>query len=83
MADTKKNQQEYPQHHNHKEGCGFPIARIFVLFGLSCGVVLNAAIPALSTEEVNLFRQLYLHLEAQDITLGDRTLASYDGSLFG
>lgn len=41
MSDTAANQAEYPQHSNQKAGCGFPIAKIVVLFSLltlGCGI---------------------------------------------
>lgn len=34
MSDTPANQAEYRQHSNQKTGCGFPIAKIVVLFSL-------------------------------------------------
>lgn len=77
MSDTEKNQKEYPQHKNQKKGCGFPIARIVALFSLSTGAVLDAAISSLKIGEVNLFRQLYSHLKAGDVALGDRIFGSY------
>ena len=44
MPDTPENQAEYPQVPGQKPGCGFPIARIVVVFSLAVGTVLNAAI---------------------------------------
>ncbi len=37
MSDTAENQEAYPQHSNQKEGCGFPIARLVVMFSLVTG----------------------------------------------
>ena len=44
MPDTPENQAAYPQQKTQKPGCGFPIARILVIFSLSAGTVLEAAI---------------------------------------
>ena len=44
MPDTPENQAAYPQQKSQKPGCGFPIARILVIFSLSVGTVLEAAI---------------------------------------
>ena len=44
MPDTPENQAAYPQPETQKPGCGFPIARILVIFSLSVGTVLEAAI---------------------------------------
>src|SRR5206468_9776818 len=37
LPDTPKNQEEYPQAHPQKPGCGFPMARIVVVFALAVG----------------------------------------------
>src|SRR5512147_2885707 len=34
MSDTVANQAEYPQHSNQTPGCGFPIAKLVVMFSL-------------------------------------------------
>src|SRR2546426_46013 len=43
MPDTQENQKEYPQQAAQQPGLGFPIARLVVVFCLSCGAVLDAA----------------------------------------
>jgi hypothetical protein len=81
MADTPANQRAYPQHSNQKPGCGFPIARIVVLFSLATGCVLEAAIGASKgklTGEHALFRSLHKHLKPGDIVLGDAYYSSFD-----
>ncbi|WP_251960664.1 hypothetical protein [Nostoc commune] len=35
MPDTVENQKEYPQPNTQKSGCGFPIAKIGVIFSLT------------------------------------------------
>ena len=37
MPDTLTNQQAYPQPSSQAPGCGFPIAKIGVLFSLATG----------------------------------------------
>jgi len=44
MADTPANQAEYPQMASQRRGCGFPIARIVVVFSLAVGTVLDATL---------------------------------------
>jgi hypothetical protein len=39
MPDTKANQKAYPQPSSQAEGCGFPLARIVVLFSLATGAI--------------------------------------------
>ena len=77
MADTKKNQKKYPQPTSQAQGCGFPAGRIVCGFSLATGAVLDAVISPLSVGEVNLFRQLYPHLCAGDMALGDRIFGTF------
>ena len=80
MADTPKNQAEYPQQNSQKPGCGFPIARILVIFSLSAGTVLDAAIgkyKSKQTGENSLFRGLYDTLAEGDVILADRYFSGW------
>jgi hypothetical protein len=80
MADTPENQAEYPQLKSQKPGCGFPIARILVVFSLSVGTVLEAAIAKYQgklTGENSLFRQLHDMLSAGDVVLADRYFSGW------
>jgi len=80
MPDTPANQAEYPQQKTQKPGCGFPIARAVVVFSLSVGVVLEAAISKYEgkqTGENSLFRTLYDVLKPGDVALADRYFAGW------
>ena len=77
MSDTASNQKEYPQHSNQKSGCGFPIAKIVVMFSLSTAAAIGLRIAALNTGEVTLARSLYETLEPNDVVLGDRAYGTY------
>lgn len=80
MADTQENQAEYPQMASQAPGCGFPIARIMVLFSLSIGTVLEAAIgpyQGKQTGETSLFRQLHDTLQKGDVFLADRCFSGW------
>lgn len=80
MPDTPENQAEYPQQKTQKPGCGFPIARVVVMFSLSVGVVLDAVIGKYSgkrTGENSLFRTLHGQLDSQDIVLADRYFSGW------
>ncbi|HUG89764.1 MAG TPA: IS4 family transposase, partial [Planctomycetaceae bacterium] len=62
MPDTPENQAEYPQQPGQAPGCGFPIARIVVVFSLAVGSVLEAAIGPYygkRTGENSLLRTLH------------------------
>lgn len=80
MTDTKKNQEEYPQSSNQKQGLGFPILRFVVLLSLATGTVLGCAIGACrgkKTGEQSLFRKLSNQLKKGTILLGDCLFDAY------
>lgn len=80
MADTKKNQLEYPQVKNQKKGLGFPIVRFVVVMSLTVGVVLNYALGAYSgkgTGESSLLRTIFDSVKENDILLGDRYFPNF------
>jgi hypothetical protein len=77
MADTEANQNEYPQHQNQKPGCGFPLAKIVVMFSLSTAAAIGVRIAALNTSEITLARSWYETLEPNDVVLADRAYGSY------
>lgn len=85
MPDTPENQAAYPQIRAQAPGCGFPIARILVIFSLSVGTVLETAIgkyKGKQTGENSLFRQLHHALEEGDVVLADRFFSGwYDMAL--
>jgi putative transposase len=80
MADTPANQAAYPQVKNQKPGCGFPMARILVIFSLSVGTVLEAAISKCKgkqTGENSLLRELSPSLTEGDVVLADRCFSGW------
>ena len=80
MPDTTENQAAYPQQKSQKPGCGFPIARILVIFSLSVGTVLEAAIGKYQgklTGENSLLRGLYPVLDEGDVVLADRYFSGW------
>ncbi len=77
LADTRKNQQRYPQPSTQSKGCGFPVLKLAVLFCLNSGAVLNIILGSLHYHDLRLFRQLWDQLKAGDILLGDRAYGEY------
>ena len=77
LADTPENQRRYPQPSTQKAGCGFPVLKLAVLFGLNSGAVLNVVHGSLHNHDLRLFRQLWDQLQAGDILLGDRAYGEY------
>lgn len=87
MADTPKNQAEYPQSSSQAPGCGFPIARIVVLFSLAVGTVLEAAMGRYQgpqTGENSMLRTLHHVFQPGDVFLADRCYSGWwDLALLG
>jgi hypothetical protein len=80
MADTAENQAEYPQIESQRPGCGFPLARIVVIFSLAVGTVLEAAIGQYRgklTGENSMFRALHDALSKGDVVLADRYFSGW------
>lgn len=80
MPDTPANQGAYPQPRTQAPGCGFPIARIVVVFSLAVGTVLDAAIgkyQGKQTGENSLFRTLSHRLDERDVVLADRYFSGW------
>lgn len=72
MPDTVENQKAYPHPSSQKPGCGFPIAKIGVLFSLATGAAVALTIDVLNTHDLKLARRLYQFLNPKDVILGDR-----------
>jgi putative transposase len=80
MADSQANQAEYPQQPGQKRGCGFPLARIVVVFSLAVGTILEAALgkyQGKQTGENSLFRTLHPTLQKGDVVLADRYFSGW------
>ncbi|WP_311774840.1 IS4 family transposase [Nostoc sp. 2RC] len=77
MPDTKENQKEYPQTSSQKKGCGFPIAKIGVIFSLVTGAAIALCIDVMNTHDIKLARNLYSFLKPNDVLLGDRAFCAY------
>lgn len=80
MPDTPANQAEYPQQKNQTPGCGFPIARVLVVFSLAVGTVLEVAIRRYEgklTGENSMLRTLHDSFAADDVVLADRYFSGW------
>lgn len=82
MPDTKSNQAAYPQPSSQALGCGFPLAKIGVLFSLATGATIALVIDVFNTHDVKLARRLYQFLIPGDVLLGDRAFCSYADFVF-
>jgi hypothetical protein len=77
MPDTVENQKEYPQPSSQKPECGFPIAKIGVIFSLVTGAAVAFCIDVLNTHDIKLARKLYSFLKPNDVLVGDRAFCAY------
>ncbi|QDU94020.1 IS4 family transposase [Lignipirellula cremea] len=80
MADTRANQESYPQHASQQPGIGFPIARFVVVVSLATACVIDAAIAKFQgkeTGETALLRQLLHCFAAGDVAVADRFYGNY------
>ena len=77
MPDTLDNQKAYPQPSTQASGCGFPIAKIGVIFSLATGAAIALYIDILNTHDIKLARNLYQFLNPLDVLLGDRAFCAY------
>ena len=77
MPDEPELQVAFPQHSNQKPGCGFPIARLVVLFCWATGAIVDVVIDSLHSHELPLFRKLWHHFQPGDVALCDRAYCAY------
>ena len=80
MPDTAKNQDTYPQPDTQKPGLGFPLARIAVVFSLSCGAILDLAIcryAGKGQSELGMLRTLWDWFLPGDVVLTDRLMCTW------
>ena len=77
MSDTPANQKAYPQHGNQRVGCGFPLAKLVVLFCVTTGTVLEVARASFKTSEWEMARQLYARLQSEDVVVADSAYGTY------
>ncbi len=71
MPDTVENQKAYPQPSSQKAGCGFPIAKLGVLFSLVTGAAVAVVFDTLNVHDLKLARRLYEFLNPGDVLVGD------------
>lgn len=77
MPDTEENQAAFPRPNRPESECGFPVARLAVIFSLLTGAVLDLAWDSLHVAETTLSRRMWSRLEAGDVLLADRGFCSF------
>ncbi len=77
MPDTKPNQDQWPQQHHQKPGCGLPSARITACFSLHTGALLSYRTSNKHVSEIIRLRQQIDAFRKSDILLGDKAFCGY------
>ena len=80
IPETEANCEEYPLADAERAGFSFPTARVFVVFALSVGTVLEHVIrpnQGKGTGELSMFVGLIDTFRFNDIVLGDEGFCSY------
>ena len=77
MPDTPALQKAFGMPSGQKEGCGFPVAHLLVLFSASTGLLLDAWMSPLRTGDVSQAAEAHLHLQPGDVVIGDDTFGGY------
>jgi hypothetical protein len=78
LPDTPANRRAYPQSKDQQPECGFPMMRLFTVFSLETGALLERAYaPYETTSENALYQTLWPTIKKDDLILGDRNLGSW------
>jgi hypothetical protein len=77
MPDEPELQKAFPQPSAQKPGCGFPVARILVLFCWATGAIIDVVIDSLHSAELPLFRKLWHHFTPGDVAVCDRAYCAF------
>jgi hypothetical protein len=77
MSDEPELQKAFPQPSAQKRGCGFPVARLVVLFCWATGAIADVMIDSLHTHELPLFRKLWNHFRTGDVVVCDRAYCAF------
>ena len=77
MPDTEPLRAAFGMPSGQKEGCGFPVAHLLVLFSASTGILLDAVAAPFRTSDQSGMSDMHQHLREGDILIGDDSYSSY------
>jgi hypothetical protein len=77
LADTRENQQAFPQPSSQNPGAGFPVMKIAALFCVASGCILAHATGSLFVSEISLVAQMLSALVSADVLIADRGFCNY------
>jgi len=77
MPDTPELKAYFGQPGQQKEGCGFPVAHLLMLFNARTGLAVDAITAPLRTHEMSLASGTHQHMASGDLVVGDDSFGSY------
>jgi hypothetical protein len=77
MPDTPELRKAFGTPSGQKEGCGFPVAHLLVLFSAQSGLLLNAWASPLQTGDMAQTPEAHVLLDEGDLLIGDDSFSGY------
>ena len=77
MSDTPELRAYFGQSGQQKEGCGFPVAHLLLLFNARTGLAIDAITAPLRTHEMSIASGTHDQMARGDLALGDDSFGSY------
>ena len=77
MSDIPALQDHFGQPSNQAKGCGFPVAHVLALFHAGTGLLMRVVASPMATHDLSQAASMHPELQATDILIADRGLASY------
>ena len=77
MPDTQELKDHFGQPGQQKEGCGFPVAHLLMLFNARTGLAVDAITAPLRTHEMSLASGTHQRMAEGDLVVGDDSFGSY------
>src|SRR4051794_12225775 len=77
MPDTPELQAHFGQPSGQRKGCGFPVAKVLVLFHVGTGMLLRMTTAPLRSHDMSHAATISRELGPGDVVLGDRGFCSY------
>ena len=77
MPDTPALQKEFGQPGGQRQGCGFPVAHLLILFHAGTGMLQKMIVAPLRTHDLKDAWKTHAELKPGDVLLADRGFCSY------
>lgn len=77
MPDTPALRKKFGQPTGQKQGCGFPVAHLLILFDAQRGRLLDVLISSWTLHDLTRVAELHRWLKPGDVLLADRGFCSY------